>query len=210
MAVFIDPNDTVLLLVDHQSGLFQTVKDISVHELRTNAAALATMAKIMDLPVITTASAPDGPNGPLMPEIARILPDATFVPRNGEVNAWDAPAFAAAVRATGRRTVLIAGVWTSVCVAFPALAAKAEGFTVYAIIDASGDVSTAASQVTVARLAQAGVIPTTTNSIVAEIQKTWNIPAAGDFAGIYAKTTPDYAAVIESHVAAGHAADAKA
>jgi nicotinamidase-related amidase len=124
------------------------------------------------------------------------------VPRNGEVNAWEAPAFPAAVRATGKRTLIIAGVWTSVCVAFPALSAVAEGFKVYAVIDASGDVSPVSAQVTTARLVQAGVIPTTTNAIIAELQKTWNRPDAADFAAIYGAIAPNYAAVVESFYAA--------
>lgn len=90
MSVFISPADAALLMVDHQSGLFQTIKDIGVQQLRTNATSLVRAAKLLSLPVITTASAPNGPNGPLMPEFAAILPEATYVPRNGEVNAWDA------------------------------------------------------------------------------------------------------------------------
>lgn len=206
MNTFILPADAALLLIDHQSGLFQTVKDIDVRQLRVNAFALASVAKLLSVPIITTASAPDGPNGPLMPEIAS-LSDAVFVPRNGEVNAWDAPAFPQAVKATGKGTLIIAGVWTSVCVAFPTLSALAEGFKVYAVIDASGDVSPAVVQVTIARLAQAGAIPITTNALVAELQKTWDRPEAAEFAGIYSATTPNYAAVVESYYAAQ---DAKA
>jgi nicotinamidase-related amidase len=202
MSTFMQSDDTALLLIDHQSGLFQTVKDKDVRQLRTNVAALAKMAKLLSLPVIITASVPEGPNGPLVPEIAKIVPDAKFVARKGEVNAWDTPAFPEAVRATGKHNLVIAGVWTSVCVAFPALAARAEGYSVYAVIDASGDVSVAAQQVTVARLAQAGVIPTTTNSVVAELQKTWSRPDALEFGSIYASIAPVYAAVIESHLAA--------
>jgi nicotinamidase-related amidase len=156
VSAFMQSDDTALLLIDHQSGPFETVKDIDVRQLRTNVAALAKMANLLSLPVITTASVPEGPNGPLMPEIAKIVPDAKFVARKGEVNAWDIPAFPEAVRATGKHNLLIAGVWTSVCVAFPALAARGEGYSVYAVIDASGDVSVAAQQVTVARLAQTG------------------------------------------------------
>ena len=199
MSTFMQSDDTALLLIDHQSGLFQTVKNIDVRQLRTNVAALAKMAKLLSLPVITTASVPEGPNGPLVPEIAKIVPDAKFVAHKGGVNAWDTPAFPEAVRATGKHNLVIAGVWTSVCVAFPALAARA---SVYAVIDASGDVSVAAQQVTVARLAQAGVIPTTTNSVVAELQKTWSRADALGFGSIYASIAPDYAAVIESHPAA--------
>jgi nicotinamidase-related amidase len=83
----LDPTDTVLLLLDHQSGLFQNVKDISVAELRANTTALAKLAMLHQIPVITTASVPDGPNGPLMPEIHEAAPHAVYVPRKGEVNA---------------------------------------------------------------------------------------------------------------------------
>src|SRR5919108_5725911 len=137
----LDPTDTVLLLLDHQAGLFQAVKDISVAELRANTTMLAKLGALMELPVITTASEPNGPNGPLMPEIHESAPHAVFVPRKGEVNAWDNEDFVKAVRATGRKTLVMAGVWTSVCVMFPALDAKAAGFTVYAVTDASGDPS---------------------------------------------------------------------
>jgi hypothetical protein len=85
----LDPTDTVMLLLDHQSGLFQNVKDISVAELRANTTALAKLAALTGIPVITTASVPDGPNGPLMQEIQQAAPHAVYVPRKGEVNAWD-------------------------------------------------------------------------------------------------------------------------
>ena len=75
-SALIDPDDTVILLIDHQSGLFQTVKDLEQEELRGNVVALAKLARLLNLPVITTASAPDGPNGPLIPEIGEILPEA--------------------------------------------------------------------------------------------------------------------------------------
>ena len=83
----IDPTDTVLLLLDHQSGLFQNVKDISVAELRANTTAQAKLAALINLPLIITASVPDGPNRSLMPEIQQAAPHAVYVPRKGEVNA---------------------------------------------------------------------------------------------------------------------------
>src|ERR671922_1274135 len=89
----LDPTDTVLLLLDHQAGLFQAVKDISVAELRANTTMLAKLATLLKIPVITTASEPNGPNGPLMPEIHESAPHATYVARKGEVNAWDNPDF---------------------------------------------------------------------------------------------------------------------
>src|ERR687892_2783281 len=96
----LDPTDTVLLLLDHQAGLFQTVKDISVADLRANTTLLAKVATLLKIPVITTASEPNGPNGPLMPEIHEAAPHAVYVPRKGEVNAWDNEDFVNAVRAT--------------------------------------------------------------------------------------------------------------
>ncbi|EBW1604011.1 isochorismatase family protein, partial [Salmonella enterica subsp. enterica serovar Kottbus] len=111
----IKPDDAVMLLIDHQSGLFQTVQDMPMPELRTRAAALAKMASLAKMPVITTASVPQGPNGPLIPEIHENAPHAQYVARRGEINAWDNPDFVAAVKATGRKQLIIAGTITSVC-----------------------------------------------------------------------------------------------
>jgi nicotinamidase-related amidase len=194
-----DPKDTVILLLDHQTGLFQTVKDITIQELRTNTAVLAKLATLAKIPVITTASEPSGPNGPLMPEIQQFAPTATYVARKGEISAWDNPDFVRTVRATGKKTLIIGGVWTSVCVAFPAIQAKAEGYTVYAVIDASGDMSQMASQAALDRMTQAGVVPVTTNVVVTEVQRTWARPDAGQYAELYSDFAPHYRAVIESY-----------
>jgi nicotinamidase-related amidase len=194
-----DTKDAVLVLLDHQAGLFQTVKDISVAELRANTAVLAKLGALMEVPVITSASVPDGPNGPLMPEIHALAPHATFVPRKGEINAWENELFVKTVQATGRKTLVIAGVWTSVCVAFPALDAKAQGYNVYAVHDASGDPSEFASRITLARLAQAGVVPTSTNAVLCEFQRHWNRSNNAEFAQLYTQVAPNYGAVIESY-----------
>lgn len=202
----IDPSDTVILLLDHQSGLFQTVKDISITDLRNNTTLLAKLGTLLKIPVITTASEPNGPNGPLMPEIHQAAPHAIYVPRKGEVNAWDNEDFVKTVRATGRKTLIMAGVWTSVCVMFPALDAKAAGFKVYAVIDASGDPSELASRTTIARFAQAGVIPTSANAVLSELHRTWNRPEAAELAKLYGLVAPNYAAVAESYQKAQEAA----
>jgi isochorismate hydrolase len=194
-----DVDDAVLLLLDHQSGLFQTVKDITVAELRANVSALAQIATLLDLPIITTASVPEGPNGPLMPEIAELAPHAVYVPRNGKVNAWDNDLFVQTVRETGRKTLIMAGVWTSVCVMFPALDAHAAGFNVYAVVDASGDPSELVSRTTLARFAQSGVVPTSTNAVICELHRTWRRPEAAKIAEIYTVATPNYRAVMESY-----------
>jgi nicotinamidase-related amidase len=195
----LDPTDAVILLLDHQAGLFQTVKDITVAELRANTTALAKLATLQQIPVITTASVPDGPNGPLMPEIHEAAPHAVYVPRKGEVNAWDNELFVKTVRETGKKTLIIAGVWTSVCVMFPALDAKAAGFKVYAVIDASGDPSELASRTTLARFTQADVIPTSANAVICEVHRTWNRPDAVDLAQLYTMVSPNYRAVMESY-----------
>jgi nicotinamidase-related amidase len=206
----LDPTDTVFLLLDHQSGLFQNVKDITVAELRANTTALAKLAALCQIPVITTASVPDGPNGPLMPEIQEAAPHAVYVPRKGEVNAWDNALFVKTVRETGRKTLVMAGVWTNVCVMFPALDAKAEGFKVYAVMDASGDPSEFASRTTLARLTQAGVIPTSANAVICEVHRTWNRPDAAELAQLYTMVSPNYRAVMESYDKAQAVARAKA
>lgn len=144
----IDANDAVMLLIDHQSGLFQTVADMPMTELRARAAALASIATLSKLPVITTASVPQGPNGPLIPEIHQNAPHAQYVARKGEINAQDNPDFVAAVKATGRKTLIIAGTITSVCMAFPSISAVAEGYKVFAVIDASGTYSKMAQEIT--------------------------------------------------------------
>jgi nicotinamidase-related amidase len=204
--VFLDPGDAVLLLLDHQTGLFQTVKDIPVAELRANTVVLAKVAELAKAPIITTASEPNGPNGPLMPELAQAAPNAKYVARKGEISAWDNADFVKAVEATGRKTLVMAGVWTSVCVAFPALQAQADGYKVYAVIDASGDPSEMASRTTLARLAQAGIIPVSTNAVMGEFQRTWNRPDAARWGALYNELVPNYRAASESHQRAQEAA----
>src|SRR5262245_16685235 len=123
--VLFDANDAVILLLDHQTGLFQTVKDVPVAEIRNNTMALVNVARLANAPVIYTASEPDGPNGPIMDELDAVQDYCQFVRRKGEISAWDNADFVKAVEATGRKTLVMAGIWTSVCVAFPALQAKA-------------------------------------------------------------------------------------
>jgi nicotinamidase-related amidase len=198
----IDPDDAVMLLIDHQSGLFQTVKDMPMTELRDRAAVLAKMATLGKLPVITTASVPQGPNGPLIPEIHANAPHARYVARKGEINAWDNPDFVAAVKETGRKTLIIAGTITSVCMAFPAISAIAEGYKVFVVVDASGTYSKMAQEITLARVVQAGAVPIDTGAVASEIQKTWNREDAMEWAGVYTKIFPPYQLLIESYMKA--------
>lgn len=198
----INPDDAVMLLIDHQSGLFQTVGDMPMPALRNHAAALAKMATLCKIPVITTASVPQGPNGPLIPEIHANAPHAKYVARRGEINAWDNPDFVSAVKATGRKTLIIAGTITSVCMAFPSIAAVNEGYKVFAVVDASGTYSKMAQEITLARIVQAGVVPMDTAAVASELQKTWHRDDAQQWAEVYTKIFPPYALLIESYAKA--------
>ena len=198
----INPDDSVMLLIDHQSGLFQTVGDMAMPALRNHAAALAKMATLCKMPVVTTASVPQGPNGPLIPEIHQNAPHAKYVARKGEINAWDNADFVVAVKATGRKTLIIAGTITSVCMAFPAISAVHEGYKVFAVVDASGTYSKMAQEITLARVVQAGVVPMDTAAVASELQRTWHRDDAQQWAEVYTKIFPPYALLIESYVKA--------
>jgi nicotinamidase-related amidase len=196
----IDPDDAVMLLIDHQSGLFQLVRDVDQPALRSHVAALAKASYLAKLPTFTTASVPDGPNGPLIPEIHAYNPDAVYIPRTGQINAWDNPKWVEAIERTGRRTLLIAGTLTSTCMALPALSAVAAGYKVFCVVDASGNWSAMSTDLTVARLAQAGAIPICMNGVLGELMGTWNRPDAMAFGAILAEhVTPAYRGLAESY-----------
>lgn len=196
----IDPDDAVMLLIDHQSGLFQLVRDMELSVLRSNVTALAKIAYLAKIPTITTASVPDGPNGPLIPEIHYYNPDATYIPRSGQIDAWDNPPWVEAIKKTGRKTLLIAGTLTSVCMAFPTLSALAAGYKVFTVVDASGNWSKMATDITLARVTQAGAFPIDTFAVLAEVMSTWNRPDAMDFAQIMEDDlVPPYRDLIECY-----------
>ncbi|WP_412756482.1 isochorismatase family protein [Legionella bozemanae] len=196
----IDPDDSVMLLIDHQSGLFQLVRDIEQPTLRNHATALAKVAHLANIPTFTTASVPDGPNGPLIPEIHESNPNAVYIPRTGQINAWDNPEWVKAIEKTNRKTLIIAGTLTSVCMAFPALSALEKGYKVFCVVDASGNWSTMATDITIARITQAGAMPIDTYAVLAEIMSTWNRADALDFANVMVDhIVPPYRALMESY-----------
>ena len=199
----IDPDDVVMLLIDHQSGLFNTVQDLPVPDLRNYAIALAKTASLLNIPVLTTASVPDGPNGPLIPEIHQYAPHAQYIPRTGQINAWDNPPFVEAIEKTGRKTMVIAGTLTRVCLAFPAVSAIHAGYKAYCVVDASGNWSKMATDLTIARITQAGAIPMDTFAMVAELMRTWNRPEGSKFGEIISEhIVPTYKCLMESHAKA--------
>jgi nicotinamidase-related amidase len=196
----IDSKDAVMLLIDHQSGLFQLVRDIDLPVLRSNVITLAKVAHLAKIPTFTTASVPDGPNGPLIPEVHQYNPEAVYIPRTGQINAWDNPAWVEAIEKTNRKTLLIAGTLTSVCMAFPTLSALVAGYKVFCIVDASGNWSKMATDLTIARIVQAGAMPIDTYAVLAELMGTWNRPDAMDFAQVMVDhIVPPYRALIESY-----------
>ena len=197
--VRLDKDNAAVLLVDHQAGLLSLVRDIDPDKFKNNVLALGDLAKYFNLPTILTTSFETGPNGPLVPELKAQFPDAPYIARPGNINAWDNEDFVKAVKATGRKTLIIAGTITSVCMAFPAISAVAEGYKVFAVIDASGTYSKMAQEITLARVVQAGVVPMDTAAVASEIQGTWNREDAAEWAEVYTKVFPAYQLLIESY-----------
>ena len=134
----------------------------------------------------------------MIPEIHENAPHAKYVARKGEINAWDNPDFVDAVKETGRKTLIIAGTITSVCMAFPAISAVQEGYKVFAVVDASGTYSKMAQEITLARVVQAGVVPMDTGAVASELQRTWHRDDTTEWAQIYTKIFPSYQLLIES------------
>ena len=198
----IDPDDAIMLLIDHQSGLFQTVRDMEEQELRHRVTCLAKVAKLANMPTFTTASVPDGANGPLIPDIEKANPDAKYVPRTGQINAWDNPAWVEVIQKTSRKTLIIAGTLTSVCMAFPALSAVEAGYKVFCVVDASGNWSKMATDITIARVTQAGCMPIDTFAVLAEIMSTWNRTDAMEYAAVMAELIPPFQALNECYAKA--------
>ncbi len=166
-------DEAVVLLVDHQAGLLSLVQDYSPEEFRNNVLALADIAKLFNLPTILTTSFEAGPNGVIMPELKAMFPDAPFIPRPGQINAWDNEDFVAAIKATGRKQLIIAGVVTDVCVSFPTLSALAEGYQVFVVVDASGTFNKSVRDAALMRMAHAGAEMTNWFAVACELQRDW-------------------------------------
>lgn len=169
----ITSSNAAVLFVDHQTGLANGVQTQSPPELLNNVKALVALAQVYKLPAVITTSAADGPNGPIMPVVAQGLPEAAVVHRPGEINAWDNKEFVAAVKKTGRKKLLIAGISTEVCLALVALSARDAGYDVYAVLDASGTWNKLVEQAAIARMVQAGIVPITWVGVGAELLGDW-------------------------------------
>jgi nicotinamidase-related amidase len=131
---------------------------------------------------------PDGPNGPIMSEITDIL-GHSVIERAGEINAWKSPEFKKAIEATGRKKIIMAGIVTDVCLMFPAISAVAEGYDVYAVVDASGTWNSAVAEASIHRMTQAGVKVATWASVLADVMDDWRSEKGMELGGILGQHT---------------------
>ncbi|MDX2131249.1 MAG: isochorismatase family protein [Planctomycetota bacterium] len=173
------PADTALLLIDHQVGTMQLIKNIPLDVVKRNTLALAKAAKILNMPVVLTSSQEERLQGPLIPELKQIVPEAfdRRIRRAGIVNAWTDVHFRNAAVATGRRNLIMAGVTTDVCLVFPTISAVQEGYRVQAVLDASGSPFMQSEDFSQRRMENAGVVLTATNTMIAELAQDWSTPA---------------------------------
>ena len=185
-AVRFTAENAALLLIDHQVGTMQLIKNIDREFAAKQSIALAKMAKILNMPVVITSSQEDQAQGPILPEIAAILPEAhaARIKRPGVVNAWEYADFHDAVLATGRKHLIMAGVTTDVCLIFPAIDAALEGFAVQAVLDASGSPSDLSEEFARQRMHDVGVVLTATNTLMAEIGQDWSTPNGQQLIGL--------------------------
>ena len=171
--VRLDKNDAAVLMVDHQTGLLSLVRDIDPDKFKNNVLAMGDLAQYFGLPTILTTSFETGPNGPLVPELKEQFPSAPYIARPGQINAWDNEDFVKAVKDTGKKQLIIAGVVTEVCVAFPALAALAEGYDVFVVTDASGTFNELTRHSAWDRMSQAGAQLMTWFGLACELHRDW-------------------------------------
>ncbi|CAH0201156.1 MULTISPECIES: isochorismate family cysteine hydrolase YcaC [unclassified Pseudomonas] len=196
----LDKDNAAVLLVDHQAGLLSLVRDIDPDKFKNNVLALADIAKFFNLPTILTTSFETGPNGPLVPELKEMFPDAPYIARPGQINAWDNEDFVKAIKATGKKQLIIAGVVTEVCVAFPALAAIEEGFDVFVVTDASGTFNQISRDSAWQRMTVAGAQLMNWFAVACELHRDWRNDVEG-LAKICSDHIPDYRNLMTSYSA---------
>ena len=199
---FLTADNSVLAMIDHQTGLMVGLGDEHPTVLKNNIVGLTRTAKAIGLPSVVTASLPEGPNGPVMPEITQVL-GVEVIEREGQINAWDSLAFKQAIEKTGRKKIIMAGIVTDVCLLFPALSAVEEGYDVYAVIDASGTWNKTVQEVTIQRLTQAGVKVTTWASVLAELMNDWRSEHGEALGQVLAEHTTKYGYVMNSYFTRG-------
>lgn len=198
--VKLSKEDAALLLVDHQSGLISLVQDFSPDDFKNSVLALADIGKFFNLPTILTTSFDQGPNGPIVPELAAMFPDAPFIRRPGQINAWDNEEFVAAIKATGRKQLILAGVVTDVCVSFVALSAIEAGYDVFVVTDASGTFNKTVQQAAWARMSAAGCQLVNWFAVACELHRDWRNDMEG-LGSLLSNHLPNYRNLMSSYFA---------
>ncbi|GAA4313148.1 hydrolase [Streptomyces venetus] len=166
------PDNCAVLFVDHQPQMFFGTGSGDRTAIINSTVGLARAARAFDVPVVLSTVAAESFSGPLLPQLAEVFPEQKAVDRTS-MNAWEDVNFVEAVKATGREKLVIAGLWTEVCVVLPALSALAQGYEVYVVTDASGGVSPQAHEHAIQRMVQAGAVPVTWVQVLLELQRDW-------------------------------------
>ena len=196
----LDKDNAVVLMVDHQAGLISLVQDYSPNEFKNNVLALADIARFFKLPTILTTSFDEGPNGPLVPELVEMFPEAPFIHRPGQINAWDNEDFVKAIEATGRKQLIIAGVVTDVCVAFPTLSAIEAGYEVFVVTDASGTFDINVRNAALMRMQAAGAQMMNWFAVACELHRDWRNDMEG-LGNLLSNHIPNYRNLMSSYFA---------
>lgn len=168
----LSPQNHAIALIDYQPAMYQGVQSHDRLVTFNNAQVLAKAAKLFRIPTVISTVAKDSFSGPFMPEIVALFPEKEIVDRTS-INAWLDPHFREAVQQTGRKKIVVAGLWTEACVLFPTLDMLKQGFEVYVPADACGDISPEAHERAMERLVQAGAVPITSLQYVFELQQDW-------------------------------------
>ncbi|MCN9244395.1 hydrolase [Streptomyces sp. RY43-2] len=171
-AQLLSPHDSVVLMVDHQPQMFFGTTNADRGEIINATVALAKSAKVFDVPVVLTTVASKTFSGPLLAPLAEQFPDKQPIDRT-TMNCWEDQRVVDAVKATGRPKIVLAGLWTEVCISLAALSATDQGYQVYVPTDACGGVSVDAHNNAVLRMTQRGVVPTTWLTTLLEWQRDW-------------------------------------
>jgi nicotinamidase-related amidase len=171
LASLLRPEDSVLVLIDHQPYQLANLNSHDPHVVVNNSAGLAKAAKVFDVPTILTSVVADR-GGHIFPQITGVFPGQEIIDRTF-INTWEDPKVLDVVKATGRKQLVLAGLWTEVCVAMPAIQAAGEGWDVTVVTDACGAVSIEAHEVAIKRMIAAGVNMITWMALAAEWQRDW-------------------------------------
>lgn len=168
----LNPKNHTLILIDHQPQMAFATKNIDIQTLRNNTVGLVKAAKVFKVPTILTTVAAKSFSGPIFPEIQAVLPDQKPIDRT-TMNTWEDDNVVKEVKALGRKKIVLAGLWTEVCIVGPALSAIADGYEVYVVEDASGGVTESAHNMAMQRMIQAGAHPITWLQYLLELQRDW-------------------------------------